>query len=143
MAYDIQTASSLSFSLDLVRGVHARASVERRSCETRDARREKRGRQPLPSRTFSHARGHLRVSGVLLDGPRKKRDCSQSIRYINLNADESKQRIIYGRTEIWNLSSTVKSISQEFTVFSRFEHKKINSISCSISKRPCTVLFIT
>ena len=27
---------------------------------------------------FSHARGHLRVSGVLLDGPRKNRDCSQS-----------------------------------------------------------------
>ena len=25
---------------------------------------------------FSHARGHLCVSGVLLDGPRKKRDCS-------------------------------------------------------------------
>ena len=44
--------------------------------------REKRGRQPekkkvpLPPRAFSHARGHLRVSGVLLDGPRKKRDCS-------------------------------------------------------------------
>ena len=48
-----------------------RASVERR-------RREKRGRQPLPSRAFSHARDHLRVSGVLLDGPSKKRDCSQS-----------------------------------------------------------------
>ena len=30
----------------------------------------------LPSRAFSHARGHLRVSGDLLDGPRKKRDCS-------------------------------------------------------------------
>ena len=28
------------------------------------------------TRAFSHARGHLRVSGVLLDGPRKKRDCS-------------------------------------------------------------------
>ena len=28
------------------------------------------------ARAFSHARGHLRVSGVLLDGPRKKRDCS-------------------------------------------------------------------
>ena len=27
---------------------------------------------PLPSRAFSHARGHLRVSGVLLDGQRKK-----------------------------------------------------------------------
>ena len=25
---------------------------------------------------FSDARGHLRVSRVLLDGPRKKRDCS-------------------------------------------------------------------
>ena len=31
---------------------------------------------PLPSRAFSQARGHLRVSGVLLDGPIKKRDCS-------------------------------------------------------------------
>ena len=31
---------------------------------------------PLPSRAFNHERGHLRVSGVLLDGPRKKRDCS-------------------------------------------------------------------
>ena len=31
---------------------------------------------PLPSRAFIHARGHLRVSGILLDGPRKKRDCS-------------------------------------------------------------------
>ena len=29
---------------------------------------------------FSHARGHLRVPGVLLNGPRKKRDCSQSNR---------------------------------------------------------------
>ena len=27
---------------------------------------------PLPSRAFGHARGHLRVSRVLLDGPRKK-----------------------------------------------------------------------
>ena len=36
------------------------------------ARREKRGSQ---FRAFSHARGHLRVSGVLVDGPRKKRDC--------------------------------------------------------------------
>ena len=32
------TASSLSFSSDLVRGVHARASVERRSPETRERR---------------------------------------------------------------------------------------------------------
>ena len=30
---------------------------------------------PLPSRAFSHARCHLRVSGVLFDGPRKTRDC--------------------------------------------------------------------
>ena len=28
------------------------------------------------ARAFSHARGHLRVSHVLLDGPRKKRNCS-------------------------------------------------------------------
>ena len=31
---------------------------------------------PLPSRAFSHARDRLRVSRVLLDAPRKKRDCS-------------------------------------------------------------------
>ena len=65
------TASSLSFSSDLVRGMHARARVERPSRETRETRAAAR-----LSRSFSHARGHLRVSGVLLDGPRKKRDCS-------------------------------------------------------------------
>lgn len=48
-------------------------------------RREKRGRQPekknepLSSRAFSHGRGHLRVSLVLIDGTRKKGDCSKSI----------------------------------------------------------------
>ena len=56
--------------------------------------REKRRRQPekkkewlfffVPvSRAFSQARGHLRVSRVLLDGPRKKRDCSLSKPLIN------------------------------------------------------------
>ena len=56
--------------------------------------REKRRRQPekkkewlsffVPvSRALSHARGHLRVSRVLLDGPRKKRDCSLSKPLIN------------------------------------------------------------
>ena len=64
------TASSLSFSSDLVRGVHARGSV---------VRRETRNEGDSPSGAFSHARGHLRVSGVLLDGPRKERDCSLSI----------------------------------------------------------------
>ena len=39
------------------------------------SRSEKRGRShllKLPSRAFGHARGHLRVSRILLDGPRKK-----------------------------------------------------------------------
>ena len=65
-------------------GVHARA----RALSGEAARREKRGQQPekkkerlsfvvpLLSRAFSHARGHLRVAGVLLDGPGKKIDCS-------------------------------------------------------------------
>ena len=71
--------------------MHARASVERRSRETRDTRavalEEKRDTAriarpkeirvvPLPSRAFNNARGHLRVSGILLDGSRKERDCS-------------------------------------------------------------------
>ena len=59
----IKTASSLSFPSDLVRAVHARG-------RGKDARRAKRG----------HARGHLRVSRVLLDRLRKKRGCSQSMR---------------------------------------------------------------
>ena len=45
--------------------MHASASVEGRSRETLETR-------ALPSRAFSHARGHLRVLGVLLDGPRKR-----------------------------------------------------------------------
>ena len=62
-----QTASSLSFSSDLVRGVRASASErERRAAKPREARNE----------GLSHARGHLRISHVSLDGPRKKRDCS-------------------------------------------------------------------
>ena len=49
----------------------------------RDARNE-----GASSRAFSHARG-LRVSGVLLDGPRKKRDCSLS----NLCGSESSSEL--------------------------------------------------
>ena len=46
--------SSLSFSSDLVKGVHSRACV---CCEaTKD---EKRGRQPLLSLAFSHAHSNL------------------------------------------------------------------------------------
>ena len=55
----------------------SKGSARAQALSVEAARREKRGRQvPLPSRAFSHARGHLRVSGVLLDGRRKKRDCS-------------------------------------------------------------------
>ena len=69
--------SSPSFSSDLVRGVHVR---ECGAAKPRDARNEEGSRRrivvPLPSRVFSHARGHLRVSDVLLDGPIEKRDSS-------------------------------------------------------------------
>ena len=65
----------------------AHASVERRSRETRETRAaarqekekkwKKRDCSPLPSRAFSHARGHfLRVAVALLDGLSKNRDCS-------------------------------------------------------------------
>ena len=69
MSVRLRAASSFSSDLVFKRGVHARERVE------------KRGRQPEkkkipPSLAFSHARRHLRVSGVLLDGPRIKRDCS-------------------------------------------------------------------
>ena len=62
---------AVSFSSYLVRGVHAR---------------EKRGRQPerpLPSRTLSNPRGHLCVSNVLLDGPRKK-ETARSLVHISM-----------------------------------------------------------
>ena len=49
--------SSLSFSSDLVGGVHSRASVCREA-----AKDEKRGRRPLPSLAFSHA--HSNFEGV-------------------------------------------------------------------------------
>ena len=40
--------------------------------------RERRAAKPRGARNDGGARGHLRGSRVLLDGPRKKRDCSQS-----------------------------------------------------------------
>lgn len=52
-----QTASSLSFPSDLVRGVNARSSVEQRGDETREMR----------AAALSHAHGHFRVSCVFLD----------------------------------------------------------------------------
>ena len=48
-----------------------RASGERRE---KRGRRPKKKNEPLSSRAFSHARGHLRVSRVLIDGTRKKGD---------------------------------------------------------------------
>ena len=51
-------ASSLSFSTDLVRGVHARTSVERRSLETREKRALPSSEAPishLRSRAWSFA----------------------------------------------------------------------------------------
>ena len=61
---------------------------ERRAAKPREARNERgslRRKKPLQSPAFSHARGHLRVSHVLLDGLRKKRDarslCSDLKKY--------------------------------------------------------------
>ena len=45
-------------------------AAKRETGKTRAAARD------LPSRTFSHASGHLSVSRVLLDGLRQERDCS-------------------------------------------------------------------
>ena len=59
---NIQTASSLSFSSDLVRAMHARGSGEA-------ARRAKRGR---PRFALSVTRVAICVSHVLLDGLQKK-----------------------------------------------------------------------
>ena len=70
------------FSFSFSKG-NARAR-ERWPEKPRDARNE-----GVSSRAFSQARGHLRVSGVLLDGPRKKRDCSQS----NLCGSESSSEL--------------------------------------------------
>ena len=47
------------FLSDLVRGVHVRASGKRRK---KRGRQPEKKNEPLSSRAFSHARGHLRVS---------------------------------------------------------------------------------
>ena len=71
---------SLFFFRFYVKGVCAR---ERRAAATRENARPEKKKEttafflvPLLSRAFSHARGRLRVSLVLLDEPRRKRDCS-------------------------------------------------------------------
>ena len=65
-----------------------RASVERQSRKTREARavgekkRESTFSRVAPSRAFSQARGHFRVSRVLLDELRKTKDCSKSVQCV-------------------------------------------------------------
>ena len=56
---------AVSLFLQISWRVHVHSSVERRSWETGETRA-----------AFSHARGHCRILCVLLDGLRKKRDCS-------------------------------------------------------------------
>ena len=56
--------------------MHARGSGEA-------ARRAKRGRQPLPSRAISHARGHLRVSRFARQTT-EKRETARSLIEIHL-----------------------------------------------------------
>ena len=63
-AYLRATRLRLCFSSELVRGVHARASIKWRSRGTRETRA-----------SDCHARGHISISRVSLDGLRKKRDC--------------------------------------------------------------------
>ena len=55
----------------------SKGSARTRECWAALAARCEKG-GPLPSCAFSHARGHLRVLGVLLDGPRKMGDCLES-----------------------------------------------------------------
>ena len=56
--------------------MHARGSGEA-------ARRAKRGRQPLPSRAISHARGHLRVSRFARQTT-EKRETARSLVVLDL-----------------------------------------------------------
>lgn len=64
-AYLRATRLRLCFSSELVRGVHAYASVKWRSRGTRETRA-----------SDCHARGHISISRVSLDGLRGKRDCA-------------------------------------------------------------------
>ena len=71
-AVKIDCEQSLFFYKFSLRGrVHARASVKRRSREMRKTRAA--AREEKRETLFCRA-PHLRVSGVLLDGPRKKRE---------------------------------------------------------------------
>ena len=63
-AYLRATRLRLCFSSELVRGVHARASIKWRSRGTRETKA-----------SDCHARGHISISRVSRDGLRKKRDC--------------------------------------------------------------------
>ena len=74
----VDCEQSLFFFRFYVKEVRTR---ECRAAARRETREEKGDNSfsfyvPLSSRAFSHALGRLRVSHVLFDAPRKKRDCS-------------------------------------------------------------------
>ena len=72
----LRTVSGSLLSSDLVRGLHARASVEQQSHETRETRAAALEASPVSRLQQCAWRGHFRVSRLLLDGLRKKKDCS-------------------------------------------------------------------
>ena len=96
---------AVSFSSDLVRGVQARSSVE--VINEGGKKKEKSVfLVSLLSHTFGHTRGHLRVSHVLLDGPRKKRDCycGELILYeveLGLHHLQCMQVLLFFERELW------------------------------------------
>ena len=96
---------AVSFSSDLVRRVQARSSVK----VINEGGKKKEKSVFLVSllpHTFRHTRGHLCVSHVLLDGPRKKRDCycGELILYeveLGLHHLQCMQVLLFFERELW------------------------------------------
>ena len=96
----IQSASSLSFTSDLVRGVHARARVERRSRETRERRVAASPVSRLQSRAWSFA-------------------CLG--RFARLTKKEDRLLEVYRWSRLLRFSGFVQILDPKFKIFSRLK----------------------
>ena len=77
---------------------------------------------PLPSRAFSHARGHLRVSGVFLDGPRK-RGTARSLDKKRLKPHLHALKNRHGTPNFWHRADDFKARHSQFSTCKRIGPK--------------------
>ena len=119
---------AVSLFLQISWRVHVHSSVERRSYETGETRA-----------AFSHARGHCRILCVLLDGLRKKRDCSCLLLMCFVFRTEPNAKREWHSSDLWRTArDNVKEKNERRRVSRPFSPSRLSLRAIFHQKRDCS-----